>query len=95
MRGDPILYVRRGCHWCREALAFFSAHGVSLEVRDVDRDYGHLKRLIEASGQSSTPTFEYGDFIVSDFSVDELIDELHERPDIQFRLGITDDTPIA
>jgi glutaredoxin len=95
MRGDPILYVRRGCHWCREALGFFAAQGVSLEIRHVDRDYGHLKRLVEVSGQSSTPTFEFGDFIVADFSVDEFLDELHERPDIQARLGITDDSPIA
>lgn len=95
MRGDPILYVRRDCHWCREALAFFSSHGVSLEIRQVDHDHGHLKRLSAASGQTSTPTFEYGDFIVSNFSVDEFLDELHERPDIQARLGITDDSPIA
>jgi len=95
MRGDPILYVRRGCHWCREALGFFATHGVSLEIRDVGRDYGHMKRLIEVSGQSSTPTLEFGDFIVADFSIDEFLDELHERPDIQAQLGITDDSPIA
>ena len=95
MRGDPILYVRRGCPWCREALAFFSSHGVSLEIRDVDRDYNHLRRLVEVSGQSQTPTFEFDDFVVSDFSVDEFLDELHERPDVQAYLGITDDSHIA
>jgi glutaredoxin 3 len=95
MKGDPILYVRRGCPWCREALAFFSSQGVSLEIRHVDRDYGHMKALTEASSQSGTPTFEFGEFIVTDFSVDEFLDELHERPDIQARLGITDDSPIA
>jgi glutaredoxin 3 len=95
MKGDPILYVRRGCAWCREALAFFSSHAVPLEIRDVDRDYAHLKRMVEVSGQSSTPTFEWGDFIVSDFSVEEFLDELRERPDVQMRLGIADDSHIA
>lgn len=95
MKGGPILYVRRGCPWCREALAFFSSHGVPIEVRDVDRDYAMLRQMIEVSGQSMTPTFEYGEFIVSDFSVDEFLDELQERPDIQMRLGIADDSHIA
>lgn len=95
MKGDPILYVRRGCPWCREALAFFSSHGVSLEIRDVGRDYGHLRQLIQASGQSETPTFEFGDFVVADFSIEEFLDELRERPDVQMHLGIMDDSHIA
>ena len=95
MKGDPILYVRRGCPWCREALTFFSSHAVPLEIRDVDRDYGYLKRMIEVSGQPRTPTFEMGDFIVSDFSIEEFLDELHERPDIQARIGIADDSHVA
>lgn len=95
MRGGPILYVRRGCSFCREALAFFSSHGVEVEVRDVDRDFGQLRRMIEASGQSETPTFEWGEFIVSDFTVEEFLDELRERPDVQMRLGIADDSHIA
>ncbi|WP_442886784.1 glutaredoxin family protein [Congregicoccus parvus] len=93
MKHVPILYVRRGCPWCRKALAFFSSHGVEVEVRDVDQSYPHLKRMIEVSGQSLTPTFEYDDFVVADFSVDELLDELQERPDVQMRLGIADDNP--
>ena len=93
MKGDPILYVRRGCPWCREAKNFFVTHGTSLEIRDVDQNYAHLKRMVEVSGQTRTPTFEFGDFIVSDFSVDEFLEELRERPDIQAALGITDDEP--
>ena len=69
--------------WCREALAFFSSHGVSLDVRDVDRSFSDLKRMIEVSGQSKTPTFEWGEFIVSDFSVDELLDELRRIRSLQ------------
>lgn len=90
MKGVPILYVRRGCPWCREAQTFFSSHAVEVEVRDVGRHVSDLKRMIELSGQSLTPTFEWGDFVVSDFSIEELLDELRERPDIQMRLGIAD-----
>lgn len=95
MKGDPILYVRHGCPWCSEALAFFSSHGVSLEIRNVDDDYRHLKQMIEVSGQSLTPTFEWGEFVVADFSVDEFLDELQEVPDLQSELGITDDSHIG
>ncbi len=49
-----------------------------------------MKRLIEESDQGNVPTFVYGDFVVSDFSVDELLDELAERPDIRLRLGLGD-----
>lgn len=90
MNAGPILYIRRGCPYCRQAAAFFSTHGVEVEIRDVSKSYSELKRLIEASDQGNVPTFVYGDFVVSDFSVDELLDELAERPDIRLRLGLGD-----
>ena len=88
MNASPVLYIRRGCPFCREAAAFFSTHGVELSVRDVSRNPADLQRLVEVSGQGSVPTFVYGDFVVPDFSVDELLDELAERPDIRMRLGL-------
>jgi glutaredoxin len=90
MNAGPILYIRRGCPWCRQAAAFFSTHGVTIEIRDVSKRYSDMKRLIEVSDQGNVPTFVYGDFVVSDFSVDELLDELAERPDIRLRLGLGD-----
>jgi glutaredoxin len=88
MNAGPILYIRRGCPFCRAATAFFSTHGVEVEVRDVARRPANLQRLIEATGQSAVPTFVYDDFVVADFSVDELLDELAERPDLRMRLGL-------
>jgi glutaredoxin 3 len=90
MNAGPVLYIKRGCPWCRQAAAFFSTHGVAVEIRDVSKSYADLKRLIEVSAQSDVPTFVYGDFVVTDFSVDELLDELAERPDIRLRLGFGD-----
>ena len=90
MNAGPILYIRRGCPWCRQAAAFFSTHGVAVEIRDVSKCNSDMKRLFEVSDQGNVPTFVYGDFVVSDFSVDELLDELAERPDIRLRLGLGD-----
>ena len=61
-----------------------------MEIRDVSKTPVNLKRLIEASDQSDVPTFVYGDFVVADFSVDELLDELAERPGVRLRLGLGD-----
>ncbi len=87
----PILYIKRGCGWCREAMSFFSQHGVEVEVKDVLADRANMQRMVEISGQSLTPTFEYGDFVVADFSVDELLDELEQVPEIKKRLGFGDE----
>ena len=90
MNAGPILYIKRGCPHCRQAAAFFPTRGVPVEIRDVSKTPVNLKRLIEASDQSDVPTFVYGDFVVADFSVDELLDELAERPDVRLRLGLGD-----
>jgi glutaredoxin len=86
-RNTPILYIKPGCPWCREALSFFSQHGVEVEVRDVNGDSRNMQRMVEASGQTLTPTFEFGEFIVADFSVEEFQDELSQVPEVAQQLG--------
>lgn len=86
----PILYIKRGCPWCREAMAFFSQHGVELEVRDVNASKAAMSRMLEISGQTLTPTFEYGEFVVADFSVNEFLDELEQQPEVKKALGFGD-----
>lgn len=61
---------------------------MEVDIRDVSRNHADLQRLVELSEQSSVPTFVYDDFVVADFSVDELLDELAERPDVRMRLGL-------
>ncbi len=87
----PILYVKSGCPWCREALQFFDDHGIAVEVKEVNEDDDAMRRMVEVSGQTKTPTFEFDDFVVADFNVDEFRAELDERPDIQIQLGLADD----
>lgn len=90
MTKDPTLFIKPGCPWCREAMSFFSQHGVRVEVRDVLASSANMQRMVEISGQSLTPTFEFGEFVVADFSVDEFINELEQVPDIRRQLGLGD-----
>jgi len=86
----PILYMKIGCPWCREALSFFNSQGVDLDLRDVDADAKDMEAMVSISGQSKVPTFEYDDFVVADFSVDEFLAELNEFPEVRHNLGIGD-----
>ncbi|MFP4351673.1 MAG: glutaredoxin family protein [Puniceicoccaceae bacterium] len=90
MKDRPILYVKAGCPWCQEAQVFFDQHGVEVDVRDVNRDRSAMNRMVEVSGQTLTPTFEFGDFVVADFDVDEFTAELNEFPEVRMQLGIGD-----
>jgi glutaredoxin 3 len=87
----PILYIKPGCPWCREALSFFSQHGVPVDVRDVSDNGRNMKRMIEVSGQSLTPTFELGEFVVADFSINEFLDAVEQVPEIKQQLGFGDE----
>ncbi len=87
----PILYIKAGCPWCREALSFFNEHAVDIDVRDVNASPKDMDAMVAVTGQTSAPSFEYEDFVVSDFSVDEFLAELDEFPEIRQKLGIGDD----
>lgn len=86
----PILYIKPGCPWCREAVAYLQRNGVNYDVRDVTRSCADLQRMIEISGQTMTPTLEFEDFIVADFDINELNDALDEVPEIRAALGFSD-----
>jgi glutaredoxin len=87
----PILYIKSGCPWCREALSFFNSQGVDLDVRDVNENRKDMDAMVAVSGQTKAPTFEYEDFVVADFDVNEFLAELDEFPEVRQKLGIGDD----
>lgn len=87
----PIIYIKPGCPWCRQALAFFSEHGVPVEVKDVSAVPQNMQRMVEISGQTKAPTFEFGEFIVADFDVDEFLNALEQVPEISKKLGFGDE----
>jgi glutaredoxin len=84
----PILYIKPGCPWCRSARSYFEQRGVEVDLRDVTRSKADMDRMVELSGQTLTPTFEFGEFVVADFSVDEFESELEEFPEVRLALGI-------
>ncbi len=86
----PILYVKSGCPWCREALAYFNGQGVELDIRDVTTNPKDMDAMVNISGQTKAPTFEYEDFVVADFSVDEFLAELNDFPEVRHNLGLSD-----
>ena len=88
MKSKPILYIKPGCHWCLEALSFFSEQGIEVDVKDVIESASTYRQMIAVSDQTRTPTFEYGDFVVSDFDVEEFVEELDQRPDVKAELGL-------
>ena len=76
----PTLYVKQGCPWCVDALAYFNAKGIDLEVIDVREEPKRMNELIAISGQTMTPTFKHGDFLVADFDLEEFEVALEQNP---------------
>lgn len=60
-------------------------------MRDVNANPKDMDAMLALSGQTKTPTFEFEDFMVADFDVDEFLAELDEFPEIRQKLGISDD----
>ena len=84
----PKLYVKEGCPWCIDALAYFKTKSMELEIIDVRNDPSRMPELIEISGQSKTPTLQNGDFIVADFDIDEFEEAMSKNPEEANRLGL-------
>ena len=84
----PKLYVKEGCPWCIDALAYFKTKSMELEIIDVRNDPSKMPELIEISGQSKTPTLQNGDFIVADFDIDEFEEAMSKNPEEAQRLGL-------
>ena len=84
----PKLYVKEGCPWCIDALAYFKTKSMELEIIDVRNDPSRMPELIEISGQSKTPTLQNGEFIVADFDIDEFEEAMSKNPEEAKNLGL-------
>ena len=72
----PILYVKNGCPWCHEAIAFLNEHGISFRQLDVNSDKAAFQEMQRKSGQTKAPTLDWHGKILADFGTDELIEFL-------------------
>ena len=84
----PILYIKSQCPWCKDALAFFKGHNIALDIRDVLENPSDMSDMQSISGQKFTPTFVFGDCIISDFSVEEFKTAIESYPEKKASLGI-------
>ena len=84
----PRLYVKTGCPWCVDALAYFENKEVNLEIVDVRADPSRMDELVVVSGQTKTPTLKHGDFLVADFDLQEFEAALAQHPEAQATLGL-------
>ena len=88
MMPKPKLFVKEGCPWCVEALAYFESKSLMMEIIDVRKDPSKMNDLLAASGQSKTPTLQNGDFVVADFDIGEFEQAMSENPEEAQKLGL-------
>ena len=69
----PTLYVKTGCPWCEEVLAYFKAHNMPYEKIVVSGNPDAMAEMVRLSGQSKAPTMDWDGAILADFGVDELV----------------------
>lgn len=67
-----IIYTKRGCGWCTEALAFLKEHNIGFEEREVRSNTDFMKELKDKSNQNRTPTLDLDGEILVDVGVDEI-----------------------
>ncbi|MDF1862844.1 MAG: glutaredoxin family protein [Verrucomicrobiales bacterium] len=70
------VYIKPGCPWCVEAVAFLRKEEIDFEEIDVIGNPDKFREMQEISGQTYAPTLSMhtdgGDAILADFDVGEL-----------------------
>ena len=68
MSEEPILkvYIKPGCPWCVDAIAYLKKDGFQFEEIDVYADPAMYQEMKDLSGQSSAPTLTYGELLLAD-----------------------------
>jgi glutaredoxin len=69
----PILYTKKGCPWCEEAVAFLDGHGVGYRLKEVTNDREAMAEMQRKSGQTRAPTLDWRGKVLADFGTDELV----------------------
>lgn len=75
----PILYVKTGCPWCNEVIAFLSEHGIGYREKNVSNDPAAYAEMQRISGQTKAPVLDWRGKILADFGVEELKPFLQEK----------------
>jgi glutaredoxin 3 len=68
----PMLYVKRGCPYCKAATNYLDQHQISYQSVEVRGDPAQMQKLQEFSGQSKTPTLVWNGDVLANFGTEEL-----------------------
>lgn len=75
----PKLYIKRGCSWCDEAIAYLKNHRVEVESVVVSGNAEGMDEMKRISGQTKAPTLDWNGEVLADFGVEELEPFLRKR----------------
>jgi glutaredoxin len=75
----PILYIKPGCPWCDDVVAYLAKKKIAVKVMVVSGNREAMQEMIDLSGQSKAPTMDWHGEVLADFGVEELIPFLKER----------------
>jgi glutaredoxin 3 len=75
----PTLYVKTGCPYCQAATNYLDQHKIAYDQVEVRGSDSGMKKLQELSGQTKTPTMNWGGEILADFGTDQLEEFLRDR----------------
>lgn len=68
----PKIYVKTGCPWCEEALAFMNQHKLPYQKVVVSGNEAAFREMVDLSGQGKAPTMDWNGEVLADFGADEL-----------------------
>jgi len=77
----PILYIKRGCPWCDDVVAYLAKHKIEVRTLVVSTDRDAMREMVELSGQTKAPTMDWHGHLLADFGVEELIPFLKKHGD--------------
>lgn len=75
----PILYIKPGCPWCDEVIAYLDRKNIQVQTVIVSGNREAIQEMIDLSGQSKAPTMNWHGEVLADFGVDELIPFLKQH----------------
>lgn len=75
----PVLYIKPGCPWCDDVVAYLSRKKIEVETVIVSGNREAMQEMIDLSGQSKAPTMNWHGEVLADLGVDELIPFLEKQ----------------
>jgi glutaredoxin 3 len=75
----PVLYIKPGCPWCDDVVAWLDQRKIEVETIVVSGNREAMAEMVALSGQSKAPTLDWHGDVLADFGVEELVPFLKKR----------------